>query len=110
MCEFEKGRRGLTLSDPQFFVCVADYLTVPIEAVLDAANIPKNKEDERFYTVYTMFRNKALSRRVIGSVDALNSTSDDLNVLTTNSNRRIRHLCQTLQSQIIELKSALQII
>lgn len=110
ICEFEKGRRGLRLNDPEFFISLAEYLHVDISTVLEAANIPKTKDDERHKSVYTMFRNRALAQRVINTLDSLDDTCERLSALSMNSNGRIQHMCQILCIQLEDLKSALKLI
>jgi transcriptional regulator with XRE-family HTH domain len=110
ICEFEKGRRGLTMNKSQFYISLAEYLNVPLEAVLNAANIPKNKDDARVHSVYTMIRNKALSNRIVSTVDALQDTTDLINVASMDSSAKLRHLGQTLQIQLTDLKSALRLL
>jgi len=110
VCEFEKGRRGIRSNEPQFYINLAEYMNVPLESVLSAANIPRTREDERHQAVYRMLRNKAKTGQIIGTIDALDKTADSLIVLTTDSNARIRHLCQTLQMQIVQLKTVLELV
>ena len=110
ICELEKGRRGIRMSDPQFYIALAEYLNVPLNTVLDAANIPKNKKDIRYHAVYKMVRNRSIAQRIINITNALESTSKAINVETTDYGAKIRHLSETLQIQIQDLKSVLRMI
>ena len=110
VCELEKGRRGVRIQDPEFYIALAEYMNVPLGAVLDAANIPKTKEDQRHHSVYRMVRNRSIAQRIVKTIDELEKTSNSLEILSTDKGGRMRHLCQTLLIQIQDLKSALRLL
>jgi transcriptional regulator with XRE-family HTH domain len=110
VCEFENGRRGKNIADPVFYTTLADYLDLPLDTVMQESNVPKTKYDARALNIYRLMKNKALSGRILNTVDALNSGILELCASENIGSKHDRSVVHNLLANIQDLKSALDII
>jgi len=108
VCEFEKGRRGVRMSDPLFFMKLADYLQIPLDNVLTAAQLPKRVYEEKYVRVYQQIRNKTKATLIVESITEIEKNISQL--MSSNSLAgKNRDMVERLSIEMTKIKTALEI-
>lgn len=105
ICDIEKGRRGQNMH-PLLAVKLAEFLNVPIAAILNRAGVIIDENEVKYKQILRLTRNNLQSTRILNTFSNAYDAIERLKTLTEVGSPA-KKLVQTLGDLVRELDSAL---